>query len=526
MGKKDYKGTILDGRDSFDSWKMDLEDNLLSDDLMSCVTGKATAESSDLSTPGENAADIKNVSLARMKIRQSIDQIHKNSVNHLTDPRAIYQSLVKRYATSNKARLRQLMRMLYDVSTQTNRTVQEKVDDLKRLRAQINSQDKDIVIHEQLLICFLQMSMDDAFNTTVEILNASTETLTMEKVQSSLESKELELVDTTIKGETAQFAGRGRSAWNKGNNRSKAQDGGDDSKEEYLKKAGGCWSCGVWVYFSRDKTRITDKIKAWVVVAEAECREYGKGEKVKAMRFDRGKEFLNEAMKKVHEVRFVEFDESKYMDNEISQESQSQYDDEKEEKKEQGELTDDDSDAEDSVRDRTMDQEATEAGEDAGEAADGNPTDQDTADSEEELQGDTIESAENKIPDSWFTQKHGINYEETFAPTIRLDAMRIILALAAKKGWKVYQMDAVAAFLAADLKERIFMKVPTELQQYFGKYVQILKRDWFLTDDSGPDNIQTYRVGVIIGVHVDDFMITGDEDAIELVKEKLKEDLR
>ncbi|KAM4062444.1 hypothetical protein HRG_013625 [Hirsutella rhossiliensis] len=59
-------------------------------------------------------------------------------------------------------------------------------------------------------------------------------------------------------------------------------------------------------------------------------------------------------------------------------------------------------------------------------------------------------------------------------------------------------MDAVAAFLAADLKERIFMKVPTELQQYFGKYVQILKRDWFLTDDSGPDNIQTYRVGEIV----------------------------
>ncbi|KAM4063253.1 reverse transcriptase (RNA-dependent DNA polymerase) [Hirsutella rhossiliensis] len=83
-----------------------------------------------------------------------------------------------------------------------------------------------------------------------------------------------------------------------------------------------------------------------------------------------------------------------------------------------------------------------------------------------------------------FTQKHGINYEETFAPTIRLDAMRIILALAAKKGWKVYQMDAVAAFLAADLKERIFMKVPTELQQYFGKYAQILKS--LSTTESSP----------------------------------------
>jgi hypothetical protein len=31
---------------------------------------------------------------------------------------------------------------------------------------------------------------------------------------------------------------------------------------------------------------------------------------------------------------------------------------------------------------------------------------------------------------------------------------RIILALAAKKGWKVHQMDAVAAFLAEDYKKR------------------------------------------------------------------------
>jgi hypothetical protein len=100
--------------------------------------------------------------------------------------------------------------MLYDISTQTNRTVQEKVDDLKRLRAQINTQDKDIVIHEQILICFLQMSMDDSYDTTIEILNASTETLTIEKVQSALESKVLELADTTIRGEVVQFAGRGR----------------------------------------------------------------------------------------------------------------------------------------------------------------------------------------------------------------------------------------------------------------------------------------------------------------------------
>jgi hypothetical protein len=143
-----------------------------------------------------------------------------------------------------------------------------------------------------------------------------------------------------------------------------------------------------------------------------------------------------------------------------------------------------------------------------------------------------------------FTQKHGVNYEETFAPTIRLDAMRIILALAAKKGWKVHQMDAVAAFLAARLREEIFMKVPIELQQYFGKYVQILKslyglkqaaRMWYLLVSDflkkigfspmavDPTVFRHTESGVIIGVHVDDFMLTGEDDvAIEKVKEQLK----
>jgi hypothetical protein len=145
MGKKDYKGTILDGRDSFDSWKMDLDDSLLSDDLMGYVAAETRVDASGSSTSADkSAADIKNISLARMRIRQSIDQVHKNSVNHLTDPHMIYQSLVDRYAASNKARLRQLIRMMYDVSTQTNKTVQEKVDDLKRLRAQINTQDKTL----------------------------------------------------------------------------------------------------------------------------------------------------------------------------------------------------------------------------------------------------------------------------------------------------------------------------------------------------------------------------------------------
>ncbi|KAM4067823.1 reverse transcriptase (RNA-dependent DNA polymerase) [Hirsutella rhossiliensis] len=326
----------------------------------------------------------------------------------------------------------------------------------------------------------------------------------------------------------------------------------------------------VWVYFSRDKTRITDKIKAWVVVAEAECREYGKGEKVKAMRFDRGKEFLNEAMKESAENKIPDSTRGRGTQRAEKQRAELEWRQREEQRmaerlKKRGESgrkeramvartllqpnTDlydfdpkkltfrqamkgsekdqwvgaIDEEVQNLIRRQTFSEEINEGDVHGEEVVDAKLV----FDHKKDKEGKILRYKARLVARG-FTQKHGINYEETFAPTIRLDAMRIILALAAKKGWKVYQMDAVAAFLAADLKERIFMKVPTELQQYFGKYVQILKSlisqgDWFLTDDSGPDNIQTYRVGVIIGVHVDDFMITGgDEDAIERVKEKLK----
>jgi hypothetical protein len=52
---------------------MGLDDSLLSDDLMSYVTTEATVQTSGSSTPGDkSAADIKNTSLARMKIRHVV----------------------------------------------------------------------------------------------------------------------------------------------------------------------------------------------------------------------------------------------------------------------------------------------------------------------------------------------------------------------------------------------------------------------------------------------------------------------
>jgi hypothetical protein len=45
-----------------------------------------------------------------------------------------------------------------------------------------------------------------------------------------------------------------------------------------------------------------------------------------------------------------------------------------------------------------------------------------------------------------YCQKEGIDYEETFAPVARLEAIRILLAFAASKGFKIFQMDVKSAF--------------------------------------------------------------------------------
>nr|GFB44983.1 retrovirus-related Pol polyprotein from transposon TNT 1-94 [Tanacetum cinerariifolium] len=46
-----------------------------------------------------------------------------------------------------------------------------------------------------------------------------------------------------------------------------------------------------------------------------------------------------------------------------------------------------------------------------------------------------------------YRQKEGINFEESFAPVARLEAIRIFLAYAAHKNMVVYQMDVNTAFL-------------------------------------------------------------------------------
>ena len=63
-----------------------------------------------------------------------------------------------------------------------------------------------------------------------------------------------------------------------------------------------------------------------------------------------------------------------------------------------------------------------------------------------------------------YAQVKGIDFEETFAPVARLEAIRMFLALAVYKSFKVYQMDVKSAFLNGNLEEEVYIEQPDGFQ--------------------------------------------------------------
>jgi hypothetical protein len=59
-----------------------------------------------------------------------------------------------------------------------------------------------------------------------------------------------------------------------------------------------------------------------------------------------------------------------------------------------------------------------------------------------------------------FSQVEGLDFGETFAHVAHLEAIRILLAFAASKGFKLYQIDVNSAFLNGVIQEEVFVRQP------------------------------------------------------------------
>nr|GEX90962.1 retrovirus-related Pol polyprotein from transposon TNT 1-94 [Tanacetum cinerariifolium] len=67
-----------------------------------------------------------------------------------------------------------------------------------------------------------------------------------------------------------------------------------------------------------------------------------------------------------------------------------------------------------------------------------------------------------------YRQEEGIDFEESFDPVARIEAIRIFLAYAAHKSFTVFQMDVKTAFLHGSLKEDVYVCQPEGIVSFFG----------------------------------------------------------
>ncbi|KAH9704543.1 hypothetical protein KPL70_011512 [Citrus sinensis] len=106
-----------------------------------------------------------------------------------------------------------------------------------------------------------------------------------------------------------------------------------------------------------------------------------------------------------------------------------------------------------------------------------------------------------------YAQLFGVDFSETFAPVARLDTIRLLLALAAQKQWKIYQLDVKSAFLNGYLDEEIFVEQPegfvADLKKSMSEstlYIQVINHEL-----------------IVVSLYVDDLLVTGSNE--ELVKQ-------
>ena len=72
----------------------------------------------------------------------------------------------------------------------------------------------------------------------------------------------------------------------------------------------------------------------------------------------------------------------------------------------------------------------------------------------------SIERYKARLVAKGFSQKVGMDYDETFCPVVRQESLRTLIAIAQQKGMKLHQVDVSTAFLNGLLEEEVYMQQP------------------------------------------------------------------
>jgi hypothetical protein len=72
----------------------------------------------------------------------------------------------------------------------------------------------------------------------------------------------------------------------------------------------------------------------------------------------------------------------------------------------------------------------------------------------------TVAKLKARLVAKGFQQKAGQDYSETFAPVVKWNTLRSIVALAGHQGWNIFHLDVKTAFLNGIIEEDIYVSPP------------------------------------------------------------------
>ena len=151
-----------------------------------------------------------------------------------------------------------------------------------------------------------------------------------------------------------------------------------------------------------------------------------------------------------------------------------------------------------------------------------------------------------------FTQVPGIDHKDNFSPVVTDVTFRVVMVLAFVFGWIAEIVDVETAFLYGELEEEIYMRIPIGLSDYLegencnGECLLLLKGIYGLVQSARQffkkilevltkkmnfikclsDQCLLYRRNengtVIICLYIDDTLVVGDRNAVDLFKKEIK----
>ncbi|MFS8035191.1 putative RNA-directed DNA polymerase [Helianthus anomalus] len=158
-----------------------------------------------------------------------------------------------------------------------------------------------------------------------------------------------------------------------------------------------------------------------------------------------------------------------------------------------------------------------------------------------------VERFKARLVAKGYSQKEGVDFDETFAPVVKMITIRCVISIAVQNDWKLFQLDINNAFLYGDLHEDVYMSLPEGYYSKNESRVCKLKKSLYglkqaprmwnaklvkvLTELGFVQSMCDYslfvkncdNVVVVLLVYVDDIVLTGNNiNEITKVKNALK----